>query len=106
MHAHHTSLSPSSSSLPPSSTSTREKPRQGAALQIKQIDVVVRWAGTAIAVERLAEGESFSIGSGGAGDRHFVCDHVSLPTSKFTLVEHAVDGTRLHCARDMRLTID
>ncbi|MCC7071083.1 MAG: AgmX/PglI C-terminal domain-containing protein [Deltaproteobacteria bacterium] len=66
------------------------------------LDVVVSWAGTAIAVERLAPGQAFTVGPHGT----FSCDDPSIPEPAFALVTHGAGGARLRPAPGMRLLID
>ncbi|MCC7109999.1 MAG: hypothetical protein IT382_11970, partial [Deltaproteobacteria bacterium] len=66
------------------------------------VDVVVTWAGSVLAVERLAPGEVFTIGPRG----RFCCDHPSIPEPDFAVVTHEVGSARVRTAPGMRLLKD
>lgn len=70
------------------------------------IDVVVTWAGTPLAIERLAPGETFTIGAAPPQDRHFVCDHEHIGVPRFPLVENGESGVVVRTAEGMGLVVD
>jgi hypothetical protein len=70
------------------------------------VDVVVSWGKSAIAVERLGVDETFTIGAAAAADKHFVCEHASIPSDRFALVENGRNGIRVRAAEGMKLYVD
>ena len=75
------------------------------------IDVVVTWAGTPLAVERLARGQKFTLGPAPSrtspDTRHFLCDHPSIPADAFALAEHRADGVIVvRAAAEMDLMVN
>lgn len=66
------------------------------------VDVVVTWAGSVLAVERLAPGEAFTVGPRGT----FCCDHPSIPEPAFAVVSHGPGAARVRTAPGMRLLKD
>jgi hypothetical protein len=70
------------------------------------IDVVVRWSGTVVAVERLARGERFTVGAAAAAERHFVWHHPELLAAAHPVVEHREDGVRVSALPGAVLVVD
>lgn len=70
------------------------------------IDVVVTWAGTPLAIERLGPAETFTVGAAPPQERHFVCDHEHLRVPRFPLVESRPDGVVVRTAEGMELFVD
>lgn len=66
------------------------------------LHVVVSWAGTVIAVDRLAPGEAFTVGPLGT----FCCDDPSIPEPAFALVARDAQRAHLRPAPGMRLVVD
>ena len=66
------------------------------------VDVVVTWAGSVLAVERLRPGEGFTIGPRG----RFCCDHPAIPEPAFAVVTHESGSARVRTAPGMRLLKD
>lgn len=70
------------------------------------VDVVVRWAGTPLAVERIARGETFTLGAGAARQGHFVWDAEGLASPHQPLVVSRADGVWVCGVPGATLTLD